>query len=185
MKKNTVITLFVLLVILLTSALVVHLVQQRSQARAIQTSEAASVFANSSSTAAFTDYAGNEANLDQFLGQTLIVNSWASWAPASADELKLLTDVAKNYKDQGVVVIAINRAEPRTTAEAFLRTLGLADEVRLIVDADDHYYKATEGFTMPETIVYNTKGDLVEHKRGSITTAELTLILDRALVEPK
>jgi phage gp45-like len=82
-----------------------------------------------------------------------------------------------------VIVIGINRAESRTTAEAFLTTLGLTDEVLLIVDADDRYYGAIGGFSMPETIIYDTKGNIVKHKRGQITEAELTLVLDEALAQ--
>jgi thiol-disulfide isomerase/thioredoxin len=183
MKKNTTITLLILLVILLLTAWVVYLVQQRSAERTLLGSEAATAFNYGTSTTNFTDFDGNQTNLAQFLGKTLVVNSWASWAPASVNELKLLTTVAKDYKEQGVIVIGINRAETRTTAEAFLNTLGLTDEVLLIVDADDRYYGAIGGFSMPETVIYDTKGNIVKHKRGQITEAELTLVLDEALAQ--
>ncbi len=181
MKKSSIVTLFVLVVVLAVAAFTVHLVQKRSAERSLDQSPASTVLKSSTTTANFTDFDGNEADLEQFLGQTLIVNSWASWAPSSVSELQLLTNVAKNYRDKGVVVIAINRAEPRSTAEAFLSTLGLTDEVLLIVDKDDRYYKAIEGYTMPETVIYDTKGDVIHHKRGAITSAELTQVLDTAL----
>lgn len=182
MKKSTIITLCILLIILLIAAFFVYRSMQNSDKRALETSEAAGIFANSTTTANFTDFNGNDANLDQFLGKTLIVNSWASWAPSSVEELKLLTSVAKKYRDQDVVVIAINRAETRRTAESFLKTLGLSDEVLLIVDVDDRYYKAIDGFTMPETLVYDKRGEVVAHKKGAITEAELTLFLRKALL---
>lgn len=174
-------TIIVLLVVLAVAAAAVYLVDKRNQQRAIEQSPAASIFKNSSSTANFTDFAGREANLDQYLGQTLIVNSWASWAPSSASELRLLTNVAETYDNQGVIVIGINRAESQTTAERYLDSLGLRDSVRLIVDADDRYYDAIGGYTMPETVVYDTAGNVVLHHRGPITRGELEIAIGQTL----
>jgi hypothetical protein len=36
---------------------------------------------------------------------------------------------------------------------------------------------------MPETVIYDTKGNIIKHKRGQITKAELTLVLDEALAK--
>jgi thiol-disulfide isomerase/thioredoxin len=181
MNRTAIITVGILTAILAVAALGVYLVQQRGETRELEQSPAALALQNSSSTSNFTDFKGNQADLDQYLGQTMIVNSWASWAPSSADELKLLTEVAQQYQDQGVVVIGINRAESRVQAERYLQTLGLSDSVQLIVDKDDRYYRAIEGYTMPETVIYDTKGNVLLHKRGAITKAELKLVFDQSL----
>jgi len=181
MNRTAIITVGILTAILAVAALSVYLVQQRGETRELEQSPAALALQNSSSTINFTDFKGNQADLDQYLGQTMIVNSWASWAPSSVNELKLLTEVAQQYQDQGVVVIGINRAESRVQAERYLSTLGLTGSVQLIVDVDDRYYQAIEGYTMPETVIYDTKGNVLLHKRGAITTAELKLVLDQAL----
>lgn len=181
MSRNTVITLCILILILLVVGYFTYQSYTNRAERNLLSSEAATLFVNSTTTANFTDFDGNDANLDQFLGQTLIVNSWASWAPSSVTELQLLTDTAKDYADRGVVVIGINRAETKSTAEAFLATLRLTDQVVLIVDTDDKYYKAIGGYTMPETVIYDTTGAVIAHKRGTITAAELNVILSQTL----
>ena len=181
MNKSAIITSSSLLLILALAAGYVYFSQQRADTRALAVSPAAKALQNSTTTENFTDFKGNQADLEQHLGQTLIVNSWASWAPASVAELQLLTGVAAQYKEQGVIVIGINRAESRTTAARYLETLGLTDSVQLIVDTDDRFYRSIGGYTMPETVIYDTKGSVLLHKRGAITTAELRLVLDQTL----
>lgn len=183
MTKQTIVTLVILGTVLLLCAFVMYVVLERSEQKVLDTSDAGVALAQGSSTAQFTDFQGNQTDLGQYLGQTLIVNSWASWSPASIAELQLLTDVAQTYQNQDVVVIGINRAEPRATAEAFLNKLGLTDDVLLIIDPDDSYYRAIDGYTMPETVVYDTKGNVIKHKRGAITALELTQVLDEALAQ--
>jgi len=155
--------------------------KERTVKRQLEQSPAAQVFTVGTSTATFSDFDGNSVDLNQFLGKLLIVNSWASWSPVSANELLLLTEVARDYSANDVVVIAINRAEPKRTAEMFLDTLGLTDEVYLIIDSDDSYYKAVGGYAMPETVLYDKKGNAIVHKRGPVSAEELRLLLDNTL----
>jgi hypothetical protein len=55
--------------------------------------------------------------------------------------------------------------------------------VQLIVDKDDQYYKAIGGYTMPETVFYNKKGDIVLHKRGVISETEIRMVVEDILQE--
>jgi thiol-disulfide isomerase/thioredoxin len=181
MTKSTVITLGILLVILLVGSVVVYITQQRGAERLLQESPAAAALQNDDEVGNFTNIEGEAANLSQYLGQTMIVNSWASWAPSSVDELILLSSIAEKYLDQGVVVIGINRAESRVTAESFLSTFELQDSVQLIIDNEDKYYQSIGGYTMPETIFYDVKGDVIVHKRGVLTAAEIERVLEQAL----
>ncbi len=131
-------------------------------------------------TAGYTDLAGNPLSLTDHIGKILVVNSWASWSPDSATELVMLAELAKNYEDGEVKVIAINRGEPQTTAERFLRTIGAADGVELVLDLDDRYYRSIGGYAMPETIVYDTRGTIISHHRGVLTREQITAYIETA-----
>lgn len=117
----------------------------------------------------YTDLEGNTLSLDSYLGEVIVVNSWASWSPSSATELPMLARIAASFTDESIKIIAINRSEPRTTAERFLKTVTVADSVELVLDADDRYFKSVGGYAMPETIIYDKKGDIVYHHRGEIS----------------
>lgn len=181
MTKSTVTTLAVLLVILLVGAHIVHITQQRGAERLLRESPAATALQNSDTLDNFTNLKGEAVDLSQYLGQTMIVNSWASWAPSSVDELILLSSIAEKYRDKGVIIIGINRAESRLTAESFLSTFELQDSVQLIVDKEDKYYQSIGGYTMPETIFYDVQGEVIVHKRGVLTAAEIERVLNQAL----
>jgi thiol-disulfide isomerase/thioredoxin len=131
--------------------------------------------------AAYTDLLGNPMTLTSYVGKVIVVNSWASWSPESSRELPLLATIVKEYTDREVVVLAINRAEPQSTAERYLRTVGAADGVQLILDPDDHYYKSIGGYAMPETIFYDTKGNIVQHHHGVLTEAKIRTFLEETL----
>ena len=184
MDRSSLITALLLLSVLSIAVYFTYQTMQNSDREARENSPAAQALKNSTSSNSFTDFAGNTVDLTEYLGQTLIVTSWASWAPASQGELTMLAGVGQQYQAQGVVMIGINRAESQVVAEQYLATLGLTDTVQLIVDRDDRYYQAVGGYTMPETIVYDIRGEVVLHKRGPLSAAELELTL-RQLLPPE
>lgn len=127
----------------------------------------------STETQVFTDLDGNPVTLDQYSGKIRIVNSWASWSPFSVQELKDLEIVASENKDRNIVFIAINRKEPKENAKLFLESLQQFSHVQFVIDIGDTYYASVGGYSMPETVIYDTKGAIVEHKRGNMTIDEM------------
>lgn len=100
--------------------------------------------------ATYTDLNGNLVILSDFVGEVLIVNSWASWCPACVSEMKELTELYEKYKNEGVKVIGINRAEPGTTAQSFLKFINAEEKILLVLDASDKYYKSIGGILCPK-----------------------------------
>ena len=179
--KTTIITLSILIGILLLGALVIILLNNRQAQLELKTSEAANVLRSDTAQTAYTDFDGNTANLEQYLGQVIVVTSWASWSPFSGSELSLLADASAQYAKEDVVLIAINRGEPKSTAKAYLKTIGVDDRVTLVVDEADSYYTKIGGYTMPETLVYDRQGGIVAHVRGRLTSGEVTSYIEEAL----
>ncbi len=120
----------------------------------------------------YTDIEGREVDLQLYENQIVIATVWASWCPQCAGELQLLDRVAKEQGDGQVVVLALNRHEPKEQAQRFLATLPALSHTTLILDQEDHYFKAVQGYAMPETIFYNAAGEIVFHKRGNLTEDE-------------
>lgn len=131
--------------------------------------------------AAYTDLDGNAVLLSSMKGKPLIVNSWATWMPFSKDELALLNDVKKQYGDS-IEILAINRMEDKEFIKSFLSTYAIERTITLLTDPTDNFYKAIQGYAMPETVFYRDDGTLMMHKRGVLTRDELVgyikLILD-------
>ncbi len=125
----------------------------------------------------FTDLQGTDISLEEHEGKVRVVNSWASWTPFSAQELKDLETLAAAHANEGVVVIAINRDEPKEQAQQFLSTLGTFEHIQFILDGSDTFYDSVEGYAMPETLFYDARGNIYHHKRGNMTKEEMERLL--------
>ncbi len=141
------------------------------------------IFADSTdnAVASYTDLNGNVISLEQYLGKILIVTSWASWSPFSKDDLISLSEIASSQDSNKVVFIAINRKETREQAQRYMNILPELNSVIVALDPTDHFYISMGGYAMPETIIYNQKGDVVNHIRGVINRDELKSTIDKIL----
>ncbi|MEN9920934.1 MAG: hypothetical protein RL538_827 [Candidatus Parcubacteria bacterium] len=129
----------------------------------------------------FTDLEGNQKNVNEHFGKIIVVTSWASWCPQCKEGIEKLGPVATDYKERDVVVLAVNRAEDRYTAERYLSTITTPPDVEIVLDPSDYYFKASTGYAMPETIIYTEDGEIALHQRGNINTDEVRAKLDELL----
>ncbi len=129
----------------------------------------------------YRDLNGDPVELSDFNGQVRVVNSWASWCPFCVEELPDLDRLAAEYADDDVVVIAINRQESATRAERFLNSISPLEHTLILLDRSDRFYEGIGGFTMPETVFYDTAGNVVVHKRGFMELPEMREHTETAL----
>ena len=122
---------------------------------------------------AFEDNKGNEVTPNDFPGKILVVNSWATWCPFCVDELPDFVELQKNFADD-IVVIAIDRAESRSTAVGYTDGLGVTDDLVWLLDPSDSFYRSIGGFSMPETLFVDSEGNIRIHKRGPMDIKEMT-----------
>jgi len=120
----------------------------------------------------FEDYNGNVVSSSDFVGQPLVVNSWAVWCPFCRKELPDFAVAQEEFGDQ-VTIIAIDRAESLRTARQYTDELGVSDKFIFLLDPGDTFYRSIGGFSMPETIFVNADGKVVHHKRGSMELNEI------------
>lgn len=130
---------------------------------------------------AFTDLSGTPMQLEQYFGNVLVVNTWASWSPASKEELIMLGALAEEYVSDPVRVLAVNRGETAAAAQRFLQHIGVQDTLTLVLDPTDQFYKKIDGYAMPETIVYDKDGQIVYRVRGPALEEELRSAINGAL----
>jgi len=120
----------------------------------------------------FKDYDGDTVTLSDFSGKPLVINSWAVWCPFCRKELSDFVAVQKEVGDS-VVFIAIDRAESLKTAKQFTDEIGITNEMVLLLDPSDSFYRGIGGFSMPETIFVDIDGNIKIHKRGPMNEEEI------------
>jgi thiol-disulfide isomerase/thioredoxin len=76
----------------------------------------------------FQDLAGNEAGLDLFRGQVVVLNLWATWCAPCREEMPSLDRLQQAFEGEPVRVIAlsVDRAGP-DRVKAFLDEIGAAN----------------------------------------------------------
>jgi thiol-disulfide isomerase/thioredoxin len=179
MTKGTIITIIFIIGVLLLGAGYTYLVQKRSHEQASSQEVDAGLTAATKST--YTDLSGDVFNFSDHSGKVQVVNSWATWCPFCVQELSDFETLATEYQDKNVVVIAVNRKEDVRKINSFLETVGVFSNTLFVIDKSDAYYTAIGGFTMPETIFYDSKGQVVFHKRGSMILQEMRKYTQDAL----
>ncbi len=129
----------------------------------------------------YTDVNGAVVNISDQISGVTVVTVWASWSPYSAVELPMIDALAAEYKDRGVTFVALNRKEPKEQAQRFLATLPPLTHTKVIIDTADTFYAAVGGYAMPETMVYNKDGEVIDHIRVVLTEDIARSALDKAL----
>jgi len=179
MKRSTVITLIILLLILLCVGWFAWQTFNKSEIDPTIVSPAAQALAPTATSSTYTDFNGNQADLARHQNKVIVAHSWASWVPTSDRTLRELSALQAQYPDD-VQVLAINRAERQRTAQQFIEQVGVTN-IELIADPTDYYFETIGGQAMPETVFYDVAGNIVHHKRGVISATELQRYTDIAL----
>lgn len=178
MKKSNIFTALLLLLILIVTGTLTYLYLKVP--RDTQGSDA-STGLRGETTGVFLNLAGEEISFDAHAGRVRAVTSWASWNPFSVQDLQTFNTVALQYKDTGVVFLAINRKESKEQAERFLSTLPPLQNIEFAIDTQDTFYTSIGGYAMPETVIYDDRGAIKEHKRGTMTESEFKNALEKVI----
>ncbi len=169
--------------LLLLAILLLVFIYTYSKINPPASNEVADAIFGTSTQSYYTNLEGVPVDLSQHVGKIMLINTWASWSPLSASELQDLNEVAGEYKDRDVVVLALNRKETKEQAMRFLNTLPSINNVNVVIDTSDYFYNSVTGYAMPETVVYNKRGEIIRHERTPQTKEQLRAILEAALTE--
>jgi len=105
---------------------------------------------------ALTDLQGNPASLDDYLGQVVLVNNWATWCPPCKAEMPEIQAYYEAHAGDGFSVIAIESGEPAADVAAFVEQYGLTFVVWL--DPQGAALEAFQNFNLPSTYIIDRDG---------------------------
>ena len=171
MNRAAIITLGVMAAVIAVAVLYILLRDQSVLQKHNETPAATALLPEE--TQSFKTLDGQTASVADDFGSIIVVSTWASWCPQCAADFPKLAEVANEFKDKDVVVYAINRGEDKYSAERYLNTIQKPDGVVFLLDEADFFFKNSAGYAMPETVVYNEKGDVVLEQKGELRLEEL------------
>ncbi len=113
---------------------------------------------------------GKTVRLSDFRGRPVLINFWATWCAPCLIEMPALEQVYGKYKDQGLVVLAVNQAETADKVGQYMQSYGLSFTAVLDTDvAIGRLYRVT-GY--PTTWLVDREGNLRQLRRGAFGNAD-------------
>jgi len=125
---------------------------------------------------------GKPANSQNWRGNVLVVNFWASWCPPCVEEMPALDKIAQEYTPKNVLIVGIGIDSPSNIRE-FLQKTPVSYPIVLGGIEGSNLSKQmgnTQG-ALPYTVVINPKGKSIYTKLGKINEEELKKAINSAL----
>ncbi len=126
-----------------------------------------------------TTVAGEHISLDDYRGQVVMLNFWATWCPPCRAEMPAIETVYEQYRDQGFVVLAVNNAERMDQVDAFATQYGLTFPVLLDYSAAIQHQFGITGY--PTSLFLDANGKVYALHPGTVTPAQLTKYVETGL----
>jgi thiol-disulfide isomerase/thioredoxin len=128
--------------------------------------------------ARFSDLQGNTASIDQWRGNVLVINFWATWCEPCREEIPLFIRLQKKYGDRGLkfVGIALDRPE---AVKPYAAEMGMNFPVLIGgPDAIDLARRTgNRSAVLPYTIVIDSKGRVAMAEIGVVKESRVEPLL--------
>lgn len=93
---------------------------------------------------------------EQYANQIVAIRFWADWCPFCRSEMTALEPVYRQYRDRGLVILAVNVLQPPETVRAFVKQLGISYDV--LLDAQGDVTRRYQVMALPVTYIIDRKG---------------------------
>ena len=128
-----------------------------------------------------SDIDGRSWTLSALKGKVVVVNFWATWCPPCRKEMPDLQRLYDEFKDRGLVILAISDEKPETV-KPFIAKAGytfpvLLDPGRVV---NDRYHMTG----IPNSYVYDRRGKLVAQSIDMRTRRQFLAMLAKAGLRP-
>jgi len=108
---------------------------------------------------------GENLRLDEYKGQVVLINFWATWCATCKVEMPSMEKVYRKFKDQGLEMLTISVDKDQSLIAPFMKEYNLTFPV--LLDPESETAKKTYKTTgVPETFIVNKQGIIVHKSIG-------------------
>lgn len=114
---------------------------------------------------ALPDLYGRRASLKDFRGKVVFLNFWATWCVPCREEMPMMEKLQRDFKDQGLEVVAVNVREDIIDVRQFFADHGLSFQG--LLDLDGKVGEQYGAWSLPLTYIVDRKGEFVGKTIGN------------------
>ena len=93
---------------------------------------------------------------EQYQGQVVALRFWADWCPYCHSEMQALEPVYRQYRDQGLVILAVNVLQPPETVQKFVKEISISYET--LLDRQGEVMRLYQVMGLPVTYLIDRQG---------------------------
>jgi len=109
---------------------------------------------------------------EQYQGQVVALRFWADWCPYCHSEMQALEPVYRQYRDRGLVILAINVMQPPETVQKFVKDINISYET--LLDRQGEVMRRYQVMGLPVTYLIDRQGVVRARIIGESTPDVLT-----------
>ncbi|MBU8788754.1 MULTISPECIES: thiol-disulfide oxidoreductase ResA [Bacillus] len=113
------------------------------------------------------DVNGNRLKLSDLKGKGVFLNFWGTWCEPCKKEFPYMANQYKEFKDQGVEIVAVNVGESNLAVRNFMNEYGVNFPV--VLDKDRQVLDAYDVTPLPTTFLINPDGKILKVVTGTMT----------------
>ena len=125
------------------------------------------------------DLAGNTVGLEDFRGQPVLVNFWATWCAPCRLEMPALQAAQEAYQEEGLVVLAVNDQQAPEEVTRFVEELDLS--LTTLVDEEGIVSELYNVFNFPTTYFIDGDGVVTAVHRGLLAESQIEAYLSHTI----
>lgn len=130
--------------------------------------------------------AGEDLSSEDFVGDVVVVNVWASWCAPCRSEAPTLERLSQEFSDQGVVFIGLNTRDSDTSARSFVERFGIG--YPNVIDRDGvlqlGFRDSLPPRAIPSTLVIDRSGRVAARVLGAASESSLRGVIEAVAGEP-
>ncbi len=126
---------------------------------------------------------GDQFNNASVKGKVVLFEFWTTWCRYCDAEASMVDDVAKEFADKGLIVLAVDVLEPDQKVKKYLAEHPRS--VPIVLTKDTNLAAMYNAQSYPIYVVIDRDGNIAAEQRGAAGDAALRRLLKRAGLESK
>jgi len=115
---------------------------------------------------ALRDLDGHLHRLQDYRGQVVVINFWATWCPPCRREIPSMQSIYKDLGDSGFTVLAVNEYEDPDHVFAYTGQLNVFPTFPILFDRDSAVSQVYKVKGLPTTVLIDKQGRIVYRAVG-------------------